>query len=528
MKHTNKLFLLAIFFLTIHFQILAQIASGTVYLDVNGNGKRDRNEKGIKNVPVSNGRDVVLTDLNGKYSIPIKEHDVIFVIKPSEYNLPVNMLNLPQFYYIHKPNGSPELKYKGSKPTGALPKAIDFPLLPGNYAENFTILAFGDPQPSDIIQIDYFNRKVVSELENSTQFAFGITLGDNVDDDLGLFDNMNRVTSKVGIPWFNVVGNHDINFDVTVPNFAYETFTATYGPTTYAMNYGKVHFINLNNVIYPNPRSYGNYIGGISEEQFQFLENSLKLVPKDHLVVLFMHIHMFDVPDWGETFRHADRQRLFELLQDYPQTLSLSAHMHTQRHHFFYESEGWLQDNPHHHFNVGTTSGNWWLGELDENGLPDATMQDGTPNGYATIYFNGNEYEIDYFVSGAPKDYKMNIYAPKVVPHGKNFRGELFVNFFNGSDKCKLQFRVNDGEWIDMRKVIEPDPSYFAITHKWDMSEELLSGVRPLNPVNSMHLWKARVPSNLPEGEHIIEVKATDMFGREFRANKTYKLIMTE
>ena len=79
-----------------------------------------------------------------------------------------------------------------------------------------------------------------------------------------------------------------------------------------------------------------------------------------------------------------------------------------------------------------------------------------------------------------------------------------------------------------MRKVIEPDPSYFAITHKWDMSEELLSGVRPLNPVNSMHLWKARVPSNLPEGEHIIEVKATDMFGREFRANKTYKLIMTE
>lgn len=528
MKNTIRIIALAVFVLVAHCQLTAQLATGIVYLDRNGNNLKDKNEKGIVNVPVSNGRDVVLTDKTGGYSIPIQEHDVIFVIKPSEYNFPLNELNLPQFYYIHKPNGSPEFNYRGAAPTGPLPRSVDFPLLPAEYSGNFTILAFGDPQPYNLKEVGFFERKIVEELKNSTDFAFGITLGDNVGDNLDLFEPLNQVTSRVGIPWFNVIGNHDINFDALQPEMADETFTATYGPSTYAMNFGKVHFINLNNVIYPSPGSFGRYIGGIREDQFRFIENSLKLVPKDHLVVIFMHIHMFDVPEWGETFRHSDRQKLFELLKGYPHTLSLSAHMHTQRHHFFDKSQGWMQDNPHHHFNVGTTSGNWWSGELDEKGLPDATMQDGTPNGYATITFKGNQYEIDYFVSGASKDYKMNIHAPQVVPQGRSFRGELFVNFFNGSEKCRLQFRVNEGDWVDMRKVLEPDPSFFGITYRWDTSLELLSGVRPSNPVNSMHLWKARVPSNLPEGEHTIEVKATDMFGREFKAERTYRILKTD
>ncbi len=525
MTNSKKFLLFSISLFFLLNTIFAQITGGKVFLDKNANNLKDNAEYGIENVAVSNGRDVVLTDNNGNYTISLQENDVLFVIKPAAYKFPVNRFNLPQFFYAHKPNGSPDMKFAGVEPTGELPERINFPLLSGELLSNFQILVLSDPQPTNLQQLDYFDRDVVKELYNSHNYTFGITMGDIVGSDLSLFEPLNQIVAKIGIPWFNVIGNHDINFDASTPEMADETFTAYFGPSTYAFNYGKVHFIILNNIIYPWPGSFGNYIGGIRPEQFLFIENSLRLVPKDHLIVIMMHIHPFEVEGWGETFRHSDRQRLFELLKDFPHTLSVSGHLHTQRHHFFSANENWLQKEPHHHFNVGAASGNWWSGEIDEAGLPDAMMHDGTPNGYAAITFSGNRYVIDYFISRAEGDPKMNIYAPLVVPNEPGFRGELYVNFFNGSEKCTLQFRVNGGEWRPLRKVTEPDPIFCGIRYRWDTATELLSGVRPSNPVNSMHLWKARVPSDLPEGVHVIEVLATDMFGREFRDFRTYKIV---
>ncbi|MGV3510172.1 MAG: metallophosphoesterase N-terminal domain-containing protein, partial [Sphingobacteriaceae bacterium] len=98
-------------------------ATGYVFEDSNTNRKRERSEKGIQNVAVSNGREVVLTDKNGKYQLPVGNDDIIFVVKPTGYKVPLNTMNQPQFYYIHKPSGSPDLKYKGVAPTGKLPKS---------------------------------------------------------------------------------------------------------------------------------------------------------------------------------------------------------------------------------------------------------------------------------------------------------------------------------------------------------------------------------------------------------------------
>src|SRR5690606_34972661 len=86
----------------------------------------DSREKGVAQVAVSNGIDVVLTDAAGRYHLPARDNSIFFVIKPQGYQLPVDEHNKPQFYYIHKPEGSPALKYAGSKPTGKLPKSMDF------------------------------------------------------------------------------------------------------------------------------------------------------------------------------------------------------------------------------------------------------------------------------------------------------------------------------------------------------------------------------------------------------------------
>ena len=57
-----------------------QMATGYVFEDQNENGKKDRNESGIANVSVSNSQQVVVTDTNGKYEIPVGDDNIIFVI----------------------------------------------------------------------------------------------------------------------------------------------------------------------------------------------------------------------------------------------------------------------------------------------------------------------------------------------------------------------------------------------------------------------------------------------------------------
>src|SRR5690242_12829137 len=87
---------------------------GFVYDDVNGNGKKEKKEKGIPQVAVSNGLTVVTTDANGAYSLDVGNDNIIFISKPSGYQVPMNDRHLPAFYHVHKPAGSPgSYKYKG-------------------------------------------------------------------------------------------------------------------------------------------------------------------------------------------------------------------------------------------------------------------------------------------------------------------------------------------------------------------------------------------------------------------------------
>jgi hypothetical protein len=497
--------------------------SGYVYADLNQNFKKDKREKGIAQVSVTNGIEVVQTDSLGRYTLPIKDDQIIAVIKPADYDLPKNELNLPQFYYIHKPAGSPVLEYEGVAPTGELPKEINFALLPAKEESEFTALVFGDPQPYNLLEVEFFEKGIVSEVIGINNVKLGISLGDLVGDDLSLFKPYQEAIAKVGIPWYNVLGNHDLNFDVNRDEHADETFEAHFGPSNYAFNYGKVHFIVLDDVLYPDPRDSMGYWGGFREDQLAFVKNDLALVPKDHLIVLAFHIPLFD-EDYGDTFRDSDREALFDLLKEFPHTLSLSAHTHLQRHEFFYEDSGWKQQKPHHHYNVGTTSGDWYKGKTNEKGIPVSRMRDGTPKGYAFIDFKGNSYELRYKVADREPSYQMDIFAPKVIEKDKRTSAGIFVNFFIGNEKSTLRYRIDGGEWRDMRYLEDYDPTYLLEMFEWDTTTELLEGKRPSNPQRSRHLWRANIPNQLPVGKHIIEVEAIDMFGKRYTSRASYEI----
>jgi hypothetical protein len=69
------------------------------------------------------------------------------------------------------------------------------------------------------------------------------------------------------------------------------------------------------------------------------------------------------------------------------------------------------------------------------------------------------------------------------------------------------------------------DPAFLKLINEWDYSEFLLDGSRPSNPDKCSHLWKAKIPTNNEVGEYLIEIKAKDMFGREFTEKTWYDIV---
>jgi hypothetical protein len=491
-----------------------QFAEGTVYHDRNANGVRDSDEEGIKGVCVSNGREIVRTDAQGKYRLPVDDDTTLFVIKPSGWVSPRDANNLPKHYYHHKPNGSPKLRFPGIAPTGPLPASVDFPLRKQNEPDKFRVLLFGDTQPRDQKEIDYIAHDVVEELIG-IDAAFGLTLGDELFDDLSLYDSLVQTVGTIGLPWYNVVGNHDMNYDALDDTYSTETFKRVYGPNYYAFDYGKVHFLVLDNVVWEGAEKKG-YHGELGEKQLTFIKNDLAFVPKDRLVVVSMHI-----PVWGVQ----DHEALFRLLEDRPHTLSLSAHTHVQEHRFLGAADGWKGKTPHHHLNHATVCGSWWSGAPDERGIPHTTMSDGAPNGYSFLEFDGSRYKIEFKAAHRAATDQMGIFLPEAIPSAETGSTNVLVNVYAGSERSTVEMRLGrNGAWAPLSLKPQEDP-YYKILKDLEASPKPPLGRALPEASKTAHLWSAPLPANLPRGVQVVQLRTTDMFGKTFTAERILRVV---
>lgn len=493
-----------------------KLARGRVFHDANGNGKHDRGERLMSGVRVSNGREIALTDAKGRYALPYDDTTTFFVIKPSGYRTPVSEDMLPRFYYHHFPNGSPDLKYSGLAPTGKLPKSIDFPLYPQEEPDTFKAILFADTQPRNQEEIDYIAHDVVEELIG-TDASFGVTLGDIMFDRLDLFGSLNATIGLIGIPWYNVVGNHDINFDAASEFDSNSTFRQVYGPPYHAFDHGNVHFLVIDNVNWfpATPEKKRHYKGGLHPDQLTFIENDLALIPEDQLLVIFMHVPLFGMDD---------RESLFRLIEDRPFTFSVSGHTHWQAHIYFTEEDGWRGAEPHHHLVNVTVSGSWWSGMKNELGIPHTTMRDGAPNGYSIVTFDEHGYDVTYKAAGHPADYQMNIYAPEVVASAGADTVEVFVNVFAGSAGSTVEMRLGEtGPWTPMTFVPDRiDPLYAQIRAREDDVTSLRRKSRSAR--STRHGWVATLPASPPPGTHLIHVRTTDVFGKTYADGRIIRI----
>jgi hypothetical protein len=589
-----------------------ETATGIVFHDLSRDGTRQDDEPGIADVIVTNGRDVTTTDAEGRYSLPVFDNMTVMVHEPAAWDVPVNENGVPQFFYTHKPEGTPEpLRYGGLAPTGPLPAQINFPMIRTGVTEDFSCVMMGDTQPYSNTEIGYVRDSVLDDLlaRDLSDAECVVMLGDVMGDDLTLLPRFMDLFSVLGLPQYYVHGNHDFDFDATSDAHSADSWRQIYGPAYYSFEIGNAVFVALDNVVYPcGPEDDGPggrdacadpertvYNGRVTEDQMTWLEGLLAEIPQDKLVVMMHHIPFVSFID-SNTGRHQtdNLAEIHALLAGRP-AVSFSGHTHT----FEYLSAGeWYQGweeqvgitrLPFDHVVAGAPSGNWFQGDLGFDGTPMAFARGGTPPGYIVVDFDGSDFMVSFFAANQPVDRQMAVSfntpgfrewfttlqswqdelgrgadaIPPVtvndLPDLKLFTPEdlaegvfLTANFWAGERNSRVTARINDGPAMAMERTqagngediragaewADPFAAPRQMTigrYAWQSTSgneraqgfEIWQGSAfgPVPPQgmsaghvadSSTHLWRLELPTDLPEGAHVMTVTATDRHGREF------------
>lgn len=446
---------------------------GRVCEDYNRDSVCQRWERGVEGVLVSDGLHVTETDRRGRYRLPLPTAAdeargiSYFVTEPRGYDVPVDQYNVPQFYYVHKPGGSPlgvtgqPFRFGGLAPTGALPTRINFPMVREDRCrgrrgrrncDKFKVVVSGDTQPYSNAEIGYVRDTIARELAAEDDIEAVLIEGDVMGDDLSLYPRFKRIMSAAGALQYYVAGNHDLDFDATTDDHSFDTFRREWGPEYYSFDIGQVHFITLDDVKYPcldednrdglhggcedNIANGATYNGVVTQRQIDWIRNDLAHVPTEKLVVVSKHIPIHSFIDQNLARQMVDNVvDLYEALgcrraEDgtFPpedcerRLLALSGHTHTNEQIRPGETfEGWnttLSDGgiwessgpaPFPQLVAGAASGAWWSGDFNDTGVPESFQRLGAPRGYFILEFDGNQYSDVFKATDRAEDRQMSL-----------------------------------------------------------------------------------------------------------------------
>ncbi|MCP4513562.1 MAG: hypothetical protein GY826_45000 [Fuerstiella sp.] len=231
-----------------------------------------------------------------------------------------------------------------------------------------------------------------------------------------------------------------------------------------------------------------------------------------------MHIPLVKSTPWLEP----KRDRLLRILESRDHCVSLAGHTHHHEHVMIDESMGWKKPQPHHHIINVTVSGSWWSGRPDENDIPHTLCADGTPNGHTVMHFDGKKYLLEYRAARKSADYQIRVMAAEEI---QDDNPSFYANVFNAMPAAIVEWRLGDGqEWQTMTRTTEADPLF---RKRWE-EEQKLSPELPWRklpkPMNSPHLWKADLPTELPGGAHAIHVRCTNPNGQVLTGHRIFRV----
>lgn len=426
------------------------------------------NGHGLPNVVISDGYTVIPTDKKGRYELKVHPEAVaMFISTPAGHEF-IHENGISRHY-----RSITEINHK---------KEINFELTTLNKKDDeHQFIIWADPQIKNAKDVKKMMEESVPDVQKLLAgltpgtLTHGITVGDIVWDELQLFAEYDKAVQQMGIPFFQCLGNHDMDFRKGGDETSDDTFQKTYGPTYYSFNRGKAHYIVMDNVRYLGTDR--DYDGFIQQHQLDWLQKDLSFVPAENLVILCMHI-----PVHSGT---KNRDALYALLQN-RQVHIMSGHTH-----YLVNA---INQNIYEH-NHGTVCGAWWTGPICE---------DGTPNGYGVYKVNGTQLSWHYKTTGRPSDYQLKLYVQDYDAAQKL----VIVNIWNHDPAWKTAYWLDGVSKGELQQFEGMDPLAFSTM----LGPDLPKPRGFAEPKKTRHLFRALVPN----GTNEIKIIATDRFGNQY------------
>ena len=115
---------------------------------------------------------------------------------------------------------------------------------------------------------------------------------------------------------------------------------------------------------------------------------------------------------------------------------------------------------------------------------------------------------LRWFAARAPADAQIGLHSPGVIRRGAYPGHAVYANIWMGQADTVVEYRVDDGSWKAMVRVLQPDPAYVAEVLHDDEADALRGFDRVPEAVPTAHLWRGALPTDLPVGEHRVQVRA--------------------
>ena len=376
--------------------------------------------KGVEAVMITDGVNFAKTDNQGNYKIETSsDRDFIYYTLPDNFTSPL-IDGVPQFYQKINRNQKEQ--------------KIDFELNKSTVSQyKHAMVLWADPQVAEEKEFELLEKVKVDVGQTVRSLAsqmpvHAICAGDIVFDKHDLFRGYKNVIKDLNVPFYHVIGNHDLDYNERSNELSDKTYSAEFGPSHYSFNVGKIHYVVLKNVFY-----YGysyRYIGYIDEKQLSWLEKDLQNLKPGSTVILSMHIptiygesqkpYSFDYQMSNEVL---NRKALFRILKQFNAHI-LAGHSHTQ----------WnavIEPNLMEHVHAAAC-GAWWQGEV---------ATDGSPKGYTVYTFDGDSVSWYFKGVGLDKSEQFKIYETGV---DQDFPEHFIANVYNYDPAWKV-FWYEDG-----------------------------------------------------------------------------------
>jgi hypothetical protein len=436
---------------------------------------------GIGGVAVSDGLDVVGTARDGTFElVTTADRPFLQMSVPGGYEIPVSPTGTARCYQPIHPDADDEME-----------AVFELERTPDS-DERHTFLLLADPQTQNEQEVEWLQEETVPDVKGlvaglGNVEVFGVGCGDIMYNNLEHYPGYERAVSEMGVPFFQVVGNHDMDFEARTDEDATATFSRHFGPRYYSFERGTVHYVVLDDVFWHG----SDYIGYLDHDQLTWLANDLARVEPGRTVIVAVHIPVLgsrhvrdDLAKPEPSMAIQNREVLYRLLEPYEAHV-LVGHTHEIEHLF----EGGV----HEHV-CGAVCGSWWSGPI---------CPDGAPKGYAAYEIDGSQVSWRYKSTGHGFEHQVRAYAHGADPKAPD---EIVANVWDWDPEWSVVWYENGDRVGEMARRIGLDP----LSVKLHTGPDLPVRREWVEPVRTGHLFYAPASRDARE----IRVETTDRFGR--------------